>query len=72
MKGNTVNIAAETALIRAGWSESQHRRRAGMSIPRWSPPTISATTLIDAAREAVQDDQEQFQMPERPTKGHVR
>jgi hypothetical protein len=67
-----VNIAAETAAIRAQWSDETRRRRAVSSIPRWHIPTISTAALVGAAREMLDDEQEQFQMPERPTKGHVR
>jgi len=59
-----VNIAAETAAIRAQWSDKTRRRRAGTSIPHWRPPTISTAALVGAAREAAEDEQEQFQMPE--------
>jgi hypothetical protein len=59
-----VNIAAETAAIRAQWSNATRRRRAGTSILRWQVPTISTGTLLDAARERIEDEQQEFQMPE--------
>jgi hypothetical protein len=59
-----VNIKAKTAAIRAKWSDATRRRRAGTSIPRWTAPTISTGTLLDAARERIEDEQQEFQMPE--------
>jgi hypothetical protein len=59
-----VNIAKETARIRARWSDATRRRRAGTSIPHWTAPTISTGTLLDAARERIEDEQQEFQMPE--------
>jgi len=60
----TVNIQAETAAIQVQWSNQTRRHRAGASIPRWHVPTISTTALVDAARERIEDEQEEFQMPE--------
>ena len=71
MKGSAVNIAAETARIRAQWSESTRRRRAVSSISCWHVPTISTAALVCAARERIEDEQEEFQMPE-PQRGSRR
>lgn len=59
-----MNIKAETAAIRAQWSDATRRRRAGNSTPRWRPPTITTGALFDAARERIEDEQQEFQMPE--------
>lgn len=59
-----MNIAAETAAIRAQWSERTRRLRGGNSTTSWSVPTISTAALAGAARERVEDEQEEFQMPE--------
>lgn len=65
-----MNIAAETARIRSQWSDATRRRRAVTSIPRWHVPTISTAALVGAARERIEDEQAEFQMPEVQHAGH--
>lgn len=45
------HIRQETAKIRAGWSEAEHRARAGLSRrrPRWRPPTVPDEILEEPA-----------------------
>lgn len=47
------HIRLETARIRAGWSEAEHRVRAGLSRrrPRWRPPTVADEILEQDADE---------------------
>ena len=40
-------IARKTARIRSGWSECEHRKRAGFVPLRWLPPTVAPIELPD-------------------------
>ena len=40
-------IAWKTARIRSGWSEREHRKRAGMVLQRWFPPLVAQIDIPD-------------------------